>query len=260
MIIRLVLIPFLFLNILGFSKRDIPVTASSVVLMDPWTKRILYSKDPHKRYSPASTTKIMTALLVLKKSHPRKKVVVSRFSSSIEPSKIYIKEGEVYFTEDLLKALLISSGNDASVTLAESVAGSEERFVEQMNRMARRIGAKNTNFKNSNGLPENDQYSTAYDLALIVRQAMKNKTLVDIMKTKDTEIEELTSGRRIKLRNHNKALWKDTSYLLLGKTGYTKKARHCFAGYIQYNRWRKVIVVILKSRRLWSDLELLAEG
>ncbi|MEE8317955.1 MAG: D-alanyl-D-alanine carboxypeptidase, partial [Candidatus Omnitrophota bacterium] len=117
MIIRLVLIPFLFLNIFGFSKRDIPVTASSAVLMDPWTKRILYSKDPHERYSPASTTKIMTALLVLKNSHPRKKVVVSRFASSIEPSKIYIKEGEVYFTEDLLKALLLNSGNDASVAL-----------------------------------------------------------------------------------------------------------------------------------------------
>jgi len=257
---RLLLISFFFLGVVGFSNGDeVSLTASSALLMDPWTKKMLYVKNPHKRLSPASTVKIMTAALILKKSHLKKKVLVSKFASSMEPSKIYIKEGESYLTEDLLKGLLLNSGNDVSVALAESAASSEGEFVEMMNAMAKAIGAKNTNFKNSNGLPAEGQYSTAYDLSLIVREAMQNKNLVDIMKMKKGEIEELTSGRRIKLKNHNKTLWKDTPYLVLGKTGYTKKARHCFAGYIQYNRWRKLIVVILGSKKIWKDLELLAQ-
>jgi len=88
---------------------------------------------------------------------------------------------------------------------------------------------------------------------------MKNRKFVDILKLKNSEIVELNSGRRIKLKNHNKSLWKDAPYVLLGKTGYTKKARHCFAGYIQYSIWRKAIVVILKGRKPWSDLEALAK-
>ena len=256
---HLLLIPLFLLSIFSFSKEDIPVTAESVVLMDPWTKRIIYSKNPHIEFPPASTLKIMTALVVLKNSHLEKKVVISKFASSMEPSKVYLEEGEIYLIKDLLKALILNSGNDASVALAEGIAGSEEGFVDIMNEMAKTIGAKNTNFKNSNGLPEEGQYSTAYDLALIVREAMKNRNFVDIARIKNTEIEELSSGRRIKLKNHNKTLWKDAPYLVLGKTGYTKKAGHCFAGYIQYNRWRKVIVVILKSRKPWSDLKLLAQ-
>lgn len=259
--LKRILLSFLFLlSIAGCSKIDVSVTAESAILIDPWTKVVLYSKNPHEKLAPASTVKIMTALVVLKNSNLKKEVVVSKFASSMEPSKVYIKEGERYLTEDLLKAVLVNSGNDASVALAENISGSEERFADRMNEMAVRIGAKDTNFKNSSGLPAEGQYSTVYDLALIVREAMKNKDFIDIMKIKDTEIKELSSGRRIKLRNHNKSLWKDAPYLLFGKTGYTKKARHCFTGYIQYNRWRRVIVVILKSSKPWSDLEVLVEG
>jgi len=256
---KLLLIPLFFLTIFSFPKEEISLTAESAVVMGPWTKRVIYSKVPHQRLAPASTVKIMTALVVLKNSPLKKKVAVSKFASSMEPSKVYIKEGEEYLTEDLLKALLLNSGNDASVALAESVAGSEEKFVDMMNETAKAIGARNTHFKNSNGLPAEGQYSTAYDLALIVRKAMKNRKFVDILKLKNSEIRELNSGRRIKLKNHNKTLWKDTPYVLLGKTGYTKKARHCFAGYIQYSIWHKAIVVILKGRKPWSDLEALAK-
>ncbi|MDP6685590.1 MAG: D-alanyl-D-alanine carboxypeptidase, partial [Candidatus Omnitrophota bacterium] len=202
---------------------------------------------------------IMTALLVLKDSHPKREVFVSEYASSMEPSKIYIKEGEIYSTVDLLEAILLNSGNDASVALAESVGGSEEGFVSRMNEVAERIGARNTNFTNPNGLPTKGQFSTVYDLSLIVREAMQYKGFVDTLKMKTSKIEEERTNREIKLKNHNKNLWKDRPYLILGKTGYTKKARHCFAGYIQYNRWRKVIVVIFKSNKMWKDLELLAE-
>lgn len=253
------LVSLFFLITPSFSKEYLSLSAESAILISPFTRRIIYSKNPHLRLSPASTTKIMTALVVLKNSHLRKDVVVSRFASSIEASKVYIKEGEIYSIEDLLEALLLNSGNDASVALAEGVAGSEKNFVKMMNEIATAIGMKNTNFKNPNGLPAKDQYSTAYDLALIVRETMKHKKFVEIIKMKRGEIEEINSNRRIKLKNHNKSLWKETPYLILGKTGYTRKAGHCFAGYIQYNRWHKVIVVILKSRNLWKDLELLAE-
>jgi len=252
---------FLFLfNIFGCTREDVSLSAESALIMSPWTKRVLYSKNPHLKLLPASTVKIMTALVVLKNSSLMKKVEVSQFASSMEPSKVYIKEGELYSTHDLLKALLLNSGNDASVALAEGVAGREEKFVEMMNKTALSIGAKNTNFKNSNGLPREGQYSTVYDLALIVRTAMRNRNFVDSIKIKRSEIEEINSGRKIKLKNHNKTLWKDNPYLIFGKTGYTKKAGHCFAGYIEYNRWRRIIVVVLKSRSLWQDLESLAES
>lgn len=260
---KLFLIPLtfiLFLAMSGCSEKNIAVTAESAILMSPWTKRVIYSKSPHKRLSPASTTKLMTSLLVLKKSRLKKEAIVSGFASSMEPSKVYIKEGESYFIEDLLKAALLNSGNDASVALAESIAGSEQEFAGIMNDWARKIGAKDTNFRNSNGLPAKDQYTTTYDLALIMREAMKDSRFVEMLKMKYGEIEEIDSGRRIKLKNHNKSLWKDTPYSIFGKTGYTREAKHCFAGYIQYNRWRKVIVVILKSRKLWQDLEDLAES
>ncbi|MBU1148227.1 MAG: D-alanyl-D-alanine carboxypeptidase [Candidatus Omnitrophica bacterium] len=253
------LIPLLFLSIFNFEKKDISISAESAILMSTWAKRIIYSKNSDLKLAPASTTKIMTALVVLKNSSLDKEVIVSKFATSMEPSKIYIKEGEVYSTFDLLKALLLNSGNDASVALAESIAGSEEKFVKMMNEMARSIGAKDTNFKTSNGLPAKGQYSTARDLALIVREAMRHKELVEIIKMKKGEIIELKSNRRIKLKSHNKSLWKNTPYAILGKTGYTKKAGSCFAGYIEYNRWRKVIVVILKSKAKWKDLDTLAE-
>lgn len=255
----ILLIPLLFLSIFNFEKKDISISAESAILMSTWAKRIIYSKNSDLKLAPASTAKIMTALVVLKNSSLDKEVAVSKFATSMEPSKIYIKEGETYSTFGLLKALLLNSGNDASVALAESIAGSEEEFVKMMNEMAISIGAKDTNFKTSNGLPAKDQYSTARDLALIVREAMRHKEFVEIIKMKTGEISELKSNRRIELKSHNKSLWKNTPYAILGKTGYTKKAGSCFAGYIEYNRWRKVIVVILKSKAKWKDLDTLAE-
>lgn len=260
MLKRFILIPILFITVAAFAQKNIFVTANSAVMMNPLTKKVIYAKNPNQKLPPASTAKIMTALVILENSHPNRRIVVSKRASQAEPSKVYIKEGEIYLTGDLLKAILLNSGNDASIALAESVAGTEEDFARLMNNTARSIGANNTNFKNSNGLPAKGQYSTAYDLALIVRKAMKNKYLTDIMKLKEAEIKEIKSGRRIKLRNHNKSLWKGTRYSIFGKTGYTKNAKHCFAGYMRYNKWKKVIVVILKSKKPWHDLETLASS
>jgi D-alanyl-D-alanine carboxypeptidase len=255
----LVFISVIFLSANLFAKEVIHITAYSAVLMNTWNKKVIYSKNPHVKLAPASTTKIMTALVVLKKSELNKNVNVSRCATRMPPSKVDIKQGEIYSTEDMLKAALLNSGNDASVALSESVAGTEKAFVKMMNDMARKIGCRNTDFKTSNGLPAKGQYSTAYDLALIMREAVKDKRLLDILQIKETEIIELTSGRRIKLRNHNKSLWKNASYLMLGKTGYTIRAKQCFLGYIRYDKRHNLIVVILKGKKLWPDLKELAE-
>lgn len=254
-----IIISVLFLSTSLFAKEAIHITSYSAILMSAGNKKILYAKNPHMKLAPASTVKIMTALVVLKNSSLDKNVTVSAYATSMPPSKIHLKKGEVYDTGDLLKALLLNSGNDASVALAESVAGTEKGFVDMMNGMARKIGCKNTRFKTSNGLPAKGQYSTAYDLALIVREAIRDKRILDIMEMRNAEIKELNSNRCIKLRNHNKTLWKDTSYSLLGKTGYTFRAGQCFAGYIHYDKGRSAIVAILKGKRLWTDLRELAE-
>ena len=241
------------------AKEAIHITANSAVLMNGWNKKVLYSKNQHVKLAPASTTKIMTALVVLKKFSLNRKVIVSRRAACMPPSKVDIKRGEEYSTEDMLKALLLNSGNDASVALAESVAGAEKEFTYIMNDMAKKLGCRNTHFKTSNGLPAKGQYSTAYDMALIVREAIKDKRFLNILGMKEAVMIELNTGRRIKLRNHNKSLWKDTPYSVLGKTGYTINARQCFAGYIRYDKKHNLIVVMLKGKKLWPDLKELAE-
>lgn len=255
----LIFISVIFLSTSLFAKEVIYITAYSAVLMNSRNKKVIYSKNPHVKLAPASTTKIMTALVVLKKSKLDKRLRISKHATFAPPSKVDIKKGEEYTTEDMLKALLLNSGNDASIALAESVAGTEKDFVKMMNETARKIGCRNTNFKTSNGLPAKGQYSTAYDLALIMQEAVKDKRLIDILKIKTTQITELNNGRRIKLRNHNKSLWDDTPYLMLGKTGYTIKAKQCFLGYINYDKRHNLIVVVLKGKRLWPDLKELAK-
>ena len=255
----LVFLSVIFLSTTLFAKEVVHVTAYSAVLMNSRNKKVLYSKNPRVKLAPASTTKIMTALVVMNKSGLDKEVIVPRSATWMPPSRVDIKKGEVYTTEDLLKAALLNSGNDATVALAVSIAGSEKEFADMMNQMAGKLGCRNTNFKTSNGLPAKNQYTTAYDMALIMREAMKNKKLCEILETKRAEISELNTGRKIKLKNHNKSLWKETPYTILGKTGYTIKAGQCFAGYIAYDNKRKLIVVMLKGRKLWPDLKELAE-
>lgn len=252
-------IPIIFLGTNLFAKEVIHITAHSAVLMNAWNKKAIYAKNPHVKLAPASTTKIMTALVVINKSRIDEKVTVPKSATWMPPSRVGIKMGEVYTIEDLLKAALMNSGNDATAALAVNIAGSEQEFAKMMNEMARKLGCRNTNFKTSNGLPAKNQYSTAYDLALIVREAVKNEKLMEILKMKRADITELNTGRKINLKNHNKSLWKEASYTILGKTGYTMRAGQCFAGYIQYDKRHNLIVVMLKGKKLWPDLKKLAE-
>lgn len=234
----------------------LPITAGSALLIDAATQRVIYAKAPHVRRPPASTTKIMTALVVLDKLSLDQVVSIPIWVKQIEPSKVYLRPGERYRVRDLLHAALINSANDASEALAVRAAGSRTQFAQWMNAKARKIGCRNTHFVNASGLPPGYQYSTAYDLALIMREARKSAFLVDSLGRRYHTIQSL-EGRRIHLRNHNRLLWR-SQRSVIGKTGWTRKSRHCFVGRIKW-KGREVLVALMASRRLWSDLKILLD-
>jgi D-alanyl-D-alanine carboxypeptidase (penicillin-binding protein 5/6) len=182
------------------------------------------------------------------------KVRVSRYAASAPPSKIGIKRGEVYTVKDLLYGLLLNSGNDAARALAERVSGSESAFAQQLTQQVRQWGAYRTRAATANGLPADDQYSTAEDLALMFRRAMQDPELAKIMETKYYTIE----GKK-RLRNHNRFLF-TTPLAVAGKTGYTRAARHTYVGMFK-NGDHEIIVAAMGStkKKEWADLRSLVE-
>jgi len=237
------------------------IQSRAAVVMDAVTGRVLFAKNPDLRLMPASTTKLMTALVVIERTNLSDIVTVSRKASSAPATRMGLRKGDTVTIEILLNAALIKSANDAAVALAEAVAGSEEEFVRLMNRKAIELGLNNTSYINSNGLPGTGQYITAHDLAEIMREAFKYPLLREILATREAEI-ETDRGKIILLRNTNKLLWSDAE-LLEGKTGYTREARHCFAGAGE-REGGKIIVALLGSPSrtvLWKETEdLMALG
>ena len=256
----------LLLTFLGFPPMEpvhalsitggLPITARSALLLDMRTQKVIFAKAPHVRRPPASTTKVLTALVVLERASLNRVVTIPSWVRSVQPSKVYLRPGEKYRVRDLLHALLISSANDAAEVLAVEVAGSRARFAQWMNEKARKIGCRNTHFVNPSGLPPGNHYSTVYDLALIMREARKKSFIVDSLSRRYHTIYSL-SGRRISLRNHNRLLWR-TQRTVIGKTGYTRNGQHCFVGRIQW-KGREVLVSILGSHQLWRDLKILLD-
>lgn len=234
----------------------VPITASSAVLLDQPSRRILFAKTPHLRRPPASTTKILTAIIVMDLLPLDAVVRIPAFAERTPPSKAHLRYGERYNVRDLLKAMLVSSANDAAEVLAVAAAGSRATFAAHMNRKARMIGASRSHFTTASGLPAPTQYSTAYDMALIMKEAERYSFIVQTMKTRTAYIYSL-KGRRLFLKNHNKMLWRDHREVI-GKTGWTRTARHCFVGQIRVAA-RNVVVAMLGSHRLWRDLRTLMD-
>ena len=230
------------------------VTCKSVIFSDSTKVKRLYGKGVHDRVLPASTTKVMTALIVLERLKLDQYVTVSSRAIKADPTKLYFKPGEQYKVRDLLYAILIKSANDASIVLAEAVAGSEKKFVQMMNTRAKKLGAKHTKFANSNGLPTKaTQYTTAYDMYLIFRKALKNSFFKRTIKYKYKKITS-KGGREISLKTHNKILFKDWKQKIYGKTGYTRAAKACFVGTIQKGKSTLIIGVFGCPRR-WDDIK-----
>lgn len=228
------------------------VSARSFVIMDAKTGKILLSLNPQLFLPPASTLKIMTAMAVVEHLKLNDKVTVSPHAAAAPPSKIGIKPGETYTVRDLLYALLLPSANDAARALAEKVSGSESAFAHQLTQEVRQWGAYRTTCATANGLPAENQYSTAQDLALMFRRAMHNPELAKIMATKYHTIQ----GDR-ELRNHNRFLF-TTPLAVAGKTGYTRASKHTYVGMFK-NGDREIIVAMMGSKKKWADLRPLIE-
>ena len=190
-----------------FSINSYAISAKSAVLIDANSGKVLYEHNSYEKLPMASTTKIMTGLLACESGKLNESVKTSAFASGTEGSSLWLKIGEKLTLEELTYGLMLKSGNDAAVAIAEYLGGSVDAFALLMNKRAREIGAVNTNFKNPHGLDSDGHYTTAYDLALIAREAMKNDTFRKIVSTKTYSIPMEGEKWDRALKNHNKLLW-----------------------------------------------------
>jgi D-alanyl-D-alanine carboxypeptidase (penicillin-binding protein 5/6) len=233
------------------------VTAKAAIVLDAQTGQVLFARNPTLPVPPASTTKLLTAMIALRQLSPDAVLPVSAYASTMPPSKAWLKRGWQLSARDLLSALLLRSANDASVVIAEGIAGSVPNFARMMNSTAQSLGTTQSNFVTPNGLPTPNHYSTARDMALILRHALLVPGMRDILATRTAVIQPRSGSRkRIALRSTNRLLWRD-DVRVIGKTGWTRQAKRCFVGAASADG-REVIVSVLGSRDLWSDVELLA--
>lgn len=201
-------------------------SAASAVLMEQQSGRVLYEKNPHAIMRIASITKIMTAVIAIESDKLNEVVTVSEEAVQTEGSSLYLQKGEKILLKDLVYGLMLRSGNDAAMAIAEHVGGSKEGFVYLMNEKAEQIGMKNTYFANPHGLDDSERHrSTAYDMALLTRYAMENETFREVSGTKVYRAPSPEGDWDRVWRNKNRLLTEKYKHATGGKTGYTKKAR-----------------------------------
>lgn len=213
------------------------VDALAAVVVEESTGRILYDKNALERRSIASTTKIMTAMVAMENANPEDKVTVSKRAAAIGGSRAGLREGEQYTLRELLYAMMMISGNDAAIAVAEHVGGSVEDFADMMNARARSLGAVNSHFVTPHGLDRPDQYSTAYDLALITIEALKNPLFCEIVSTRSSYI----PGHSLYNTNELLGSYPGADGV---KTGYTGKAGRCLVSTARKNGMRLISVVL----------------
>lgn len=240
---------------------DINIEGEAVLLMDYDTKEILYEKNMDLKLYPASTTKIITAILALELGKPDDVVTVDQEVVNLtEGSHIALETGEQLYLEQMLYALMIPSANDAALAIGKHISGSLDDFVDLMNEKAKEIGATNTHFVNPNGLHDDNHYSTAYDIALISHYAMENETFREIVNTNTYEIAPTNvKGETRYLHNTNRLLENSGKINVDGniipskyqgvsgiKTGTTGQAGYCLVSYAERDGQR-LLAVVLKS-------------
>ena len=227
----------------------VSTSASAAVLMDADTGQVLYDQNGGRRMLIASTTKIMTALVALERASPTDVITVKQ-EHMTEGSSMYLKPGERVTVEELLYGLLLCSGNDAALALADHCGGLE-RFVAEMNRKAAELGMTGTSFANPNGLDQEGHYSTARDMARLAACAVKNETLVRLCSTRS-----VTVGGRT-MTNHNRLLRSIDGCIGL-KTGYTRAAGRTLVSCVRRNG-RTLVAVTLQDGNDWADHAALYE-
>ena len=228
------------------------ISARSAIILDAGTGGELFAKYPDNPRQPASTIKILTAMIAIKSLKDNEVVEVSNHAASIPSSKVFLETSKQYQANDLINAVLLSSANDASVALAEKVAGSEENFANLMTISARIWGARNTVCRTASGLTALGQQSTSRDLANLFRYAMRHDEFARRMREKS-----ITTSYGKVLRNHNKALWR-VDGALGGKTGYTTAARQTYVGQFSRNG-QAIVVALMGSETIWADVGKLVE-
>ncbi len=236
------------------------ITARAAVVLDARTGEILWERDAHRQLPPASTTKILTTVLALESGRLDRSFVVSPLAAAQEPSKLGLRAGQRVRLEDLTYALMLKSANDASVVVAEGLAGSVPAFAELMNERARELGARDSHFTNPHGLPHSEHVSTPYDIAVILRHALTVPGFREVAGTRSKVIHVVGDKvRQMPVYSKNRLL---SGYFVpvLGKTGYTRAAGRCFAGAAELNGHR-IITVVFGAPDMWGDTRrLMAYG
>jgi D-alanyl-D-alanine carboxypeptidase (penicillin-binding protein 5/6) len=232
--------------------------ARSALVIDAQTGEVLFERNPDLPLPPASTTKIVTAIVAIESGRLGDSVGVSEFAASTAPSKIGLRPGQRMVLQDLLYAVLLKSANDASGVVAEGVSGSQAAFANRMNARVRALGATRSHFENPHGLTAPGHVSTVRDLARIFRHGLTMPLFRSILATPSAELPvDATRPFTIAVRSHNRLLtgW---DYQVIGKTGYTRPAKRCFVGAAR-TADREVIVALLGSTDLWGDARTLVE-
>ena len=228
------------------------LTARAAIIMDATSGEVIWDRNGSQPLPPASTTKIMTAILAIESGRLDETVRVSEHAAETAPSKINLKPGQRLRVRSLLYALLLNSANDAADVIAEGLADSEEEFADRMNAKARQIGATSAHFVNPHGLTAPGHRASARDLALIFRYGLRLPTFREVLGTRSTEVAvEAPSVHWISLHSHNRLL-SGYTYPVIGKTGYTRPARRCFVGAASQDD-RELIIAILGATDLWGD-------
>ena len=233
-----------FANVHSVLGAEVETDAISAILMDATSGRILYEKESHKELAPASVTKLMTLLVAADavangKVKLTDKVTASENASKLGGSQIYLKPGETFTLEELLYAIAVGSANDGCVAVAEHIDGTHEAFVEEMNAKAKALGLANTHFVNAYGLPAEGHYTSAYDLALIAKEALSYPLIRKLTSTKEYDLR----GGKFKLWNTNKLLWWYPGADGF-KTGWTNEAKYCLASTVERDGLRLICVVM----------------
>jgi len=238
------------------------INARAAILLDAKTGQVYYAKDADKSRSPASLTKLMTAILAVENGKLDDVVTISgRAASVYVGSTIGLHKGDRITLENLLKAALITSANDSTVAIAEHVGGSYESFVYQMNRKAILLGAKDTRFVNTNGYYDPRHYTTAYDLGLITRYALQKPYINELVSTRETVIRWIEPDKEREVRNTNRLLREDEVEGIDGvKTGSTARAGNCLIASASRGDKRLIAVVLHAGNRYREAAKLLEYG
>jgi D-alanyl-D-alanine carboxypeptidase (penicillin-binding protein 5/6) len=234
------------------------VDASSAIVVDLNSAKVLFEKNSYERLPIASITKLMTALIIVEENDLNEIVTVSQNAASIGGSTMFLQANEEITVENLLHGLLINSGNDAAIALAEHNSGDVETFVEKMNKRARELGLANTNYTNPTGLDDINNYSSADDIAKLGTFIYRNPSVKEIVKTQEIKVQDLTKTKNHNLNNTNQLL--DSYLKVLGlKTGRTEAAGQCLTAISENSTGKKIITVVLNSPDRFQETKAITD-